>query len=158
MEKISQSTISIRLYFKILVPRSLLKELDNSLSSGRKGQESHRILAGVEQETISQNSASLGNSWSEKCLERRGNCTADYQPLFGQLEFINIDGRDRQGLGSCARRMGETIQAKQTYRGHMENSCILRDSYINFPLSQTQMSSPQNKRIYSTYLPSCSEE
>lgn len=48
MEKISQSTISIRLYFKILVPRGLLKELENSLSSGRKGQESHRILAGVE--------------------------------------------------------------------------------------------------------------
>lgn len=61
----------------MLVLRGLLKELENSPSSGRKGQEFYRILAGVREGTVSQNSASLGNSWSEKHLRRGGNyyCT-----------------------------------------------------------------------------------
>lgn len=53
--------------------RSLPKELRNNLPWGRKGPEFHRILAGVGEGITSQNSASLGTSWSEKLFGRTGN-------------------------------------------------------------------------------------
>lgn len=79
---------------------------------------------------VSQNSASFGNSWSEKLLRGGGNCCR----LAAIVWAIWIHQNEwEEQLGAkmlCKKEWEEQLQA-ETRRGHVGNSQDFKVSYIN---------------------------